>query len=741
MEYDEKPLDIMNKWDRSRGTMVLVMQPQPPGYKPKKARKKRPDDKNRPLKPHQMQGLQSPQVSVSNTITVLDGVKAGRHPKILEIISPGATAVVHEVLPNVTEVGYVPSTSKSFSQYIRLRQGLDIEQRHCVLANMEGIVTITPNDTDKGKTPVEVNGREIRETFMLENGVVIRLGRDTLLVFLDAHEDGQQSGISGQDLEQKIYSHFHREYGAIHAIQPVRVPRGSKSVDQSIHALDHEPKPGPGYRHSDDSDDAGYVQPIADEPEYQQTPPTNYRTLLPAKIEYSMSTEDVLLDEILHAAQERPLQFRLSPSYTLYLITRHHFVAGFGTPLIENITHKLKQYIMSNNSDPGFLAFWMANSSELLNFLRQDRELSQATEDYQEELAQTVQLAFKFLVHALEANLMDHMQAFFSTSSEDLPGEDGMDEIPMPRSQTSTMYDIIQMLNNAMSLLRRCRVNAALTIQLFSQLFHFINMSLFNEVIDEDNAQHYCNRSWGNVIRLRLARVEAWAEKQGLELAAECHLARVIQAMHLLVIPKENNHDVNEINSSCFKLNSVQLAGLLQNYRTEPGEQPIPHSLISNVVRLAESNADELAREDGRDVVLKEDPDLQLPFLLPEDGYTSDVLKGVPSGLFDFMEPLQAKGLCYFYANEDNTISWTIYFLDQEQDGYTTQDHHNPHQGGSSIRGSINHEPEPVYDDIILEKKGGGLGLSIVSAKGATQADYGIYIKSVVPGKVRSLLK
>ncbi len=33
-----------------------------------------------------------------------------------------------------------------------------------------------------------------------------------------------------------------------------------------------------------------------------------------------------------------------------------------------------------------------------------------------------------------------------------------------------------------MNLLRKCRVNAALTIQLFSQLFHFINMWTFNQV-------------------------------------------------------------------------------------------------------------------------------------------------------------------------------------------------------------------------------------------------------------------
>ena len=79
-----------------------------------------------------------------------------------------------------------------------------------------------------------------------------------------------------------------------------------------------------------------------------------------------------------------------------------------------------------------------------------------------------------------------------------------------------------------MALLRRCRVNAALTIQLFSQLFHFVNMWLFNRLVT-DPESGLCSHYWGVIIRQRLGRVEAWAEKQGLELAADCHLSRVVQ--------------------------------------------------------------------------------------------------------------------------------------------------------------------------------------------------------------------
>ena len=88
--------------------------------------------------------------------------------------------------------------------------------------------------------------------------------------------------------------------------------------------------------------------------------------------------------------------------------------------------------------------------------------------------------------------------------------------------------DVLHTLTGAMSLLRRCRVNAALTIQLFSQLFHFINMWLFNRLVT-DPESGLCSHYWGAIIRQQLGHVEAWAEKQGLELAADCHLSRIVQ--------------------------------------------------------------------------------------------------------------------------------------------------------------------------------------------------------------------
>lgn len=86
----------------------------------------------------------------------------------------------------------------------------------------------------------------------------------------------------------------------------------------------------------------------------------------------------------------------------------------------------------------------------------------------------------------------------------------------------------LHMLSGAMAVLRICRVNPALTIQIFSQLFHYINMYLFNWLVSREGGS-YCCRSWGVHLSRRLSYIQIWAEKQGLELAAECRMERVLQ--------------------------------------------------------------------------------------------------------------------------------------------------------------------------------------------------------------------
>jgi afadin len=92
-------------------------------------------------------------------------------------------------------------------------------------------------------------------------------------------------------------------------------------------------------------------------------------------------------------------------------------------------------------------------------------------------------------------------------------------------------------------------------------------------------------------------------------------------------------------------LNSLQLRYLLDNYQPARDEQPIPRQLIDKVVDIARSTADDMTISEGRDIRLDEERDLQLPFLLPEDGYSCDNIKGLPPGLADFLHAAVDRGL------------------------------------------------------------------------------------------------
>lgn len=59
----------------------------------------------------------------------------------------------------------------------------------------------------------------------------------------------------------------------------------------------------------------------------------------------------------------------------------------------------------------------------------------------------------------------------------------------------------------------------------------------------------------------------------------------------------------------------------------EVGEQIPSAALIEQTARAAEGVADELTRADGREVRLHEDTTLPVQLLLPDDGFSCDVVR------------------------------------------------------------------------------------------------------------------
>lgn len=68
-------------------------------------------------------------------------------------------------------------------------------------------------------------------------------------------------------------------------------------------------------------------------------------------------------------------------------------------------------------------------------------------------------------------------------------------------------------------------------------------------------------------------------------------------------------------------------------FLAESGEKLASPAFLEQAAKAAEGVADELARAEGREVTLYEDPAPPLQLLLPDDGFSCDVVQGVPPGM------------------------------------------------------------------------------------------------------------
>ncbi|XP_077756001.1 afadin isoform X19 [Canis aureus] len=732
LDDDECPLQIFREWPSDKGLLVFQLKRRPADYIPKKTKKhvdgKLVKGKERAegsaygsaLPPEKLPYLVelSPgrrnHFAYYNYHTYEDGSDSRDKPKL------------YRLQLSVTEVG----TEKFDENSIQLF-GSGIQPHHCDLTNMDGVVTVTPRSMD-AETYVE--GQRISETTMLQSGMKVQFGASHVFKFVDPSQD---HALAKRSVDGSLTAKGPRHKPGI--VQETTFDLGGDvhsgtalPTSKSTTRLD-----GDRVLSASSTAERGMVKPMMRVEQQQDYRRQENRTqdapgpelILPASIEFRESSEDSFLSAIINYTNSSTVHFKLSPTYVLYMACRYvlssqyrpdvsptertHKVIAIVNKMVsmmEGVIQEVDQVDQKQKNIAGALAFWMANASELLNFIKQDRDLSRITLDAQDVLAHLVQMAFKYLVHCLQSELNNYMPAFL-----DDPEENSL--------QRPKIDDVLHTLTGAMSLLRRCRVNAALTIQLFSQLFHFINMWLFNRLVT-DPESGLCSHYWGAIIRQQLGHVEAWAEKQGLELAADCHLSRIVQATTLLTMDKYAPDDIPNINSTCFKLNSLQLQALLQNYHCAPDEPFIPTDLIENVVAVAENTADELARSDGREVQLEEDPDLQLPFLLPEDGYSCDVVRNIPNGLQEFLDPLCQRGFCRLIPHARSPGTWTIYFEGADYESHLLREN-------TELAQPLRKEPEIIT---VTLKKQNGMGLSIVAAKGAGQDKLGIYVKSVVKG-------
>ncbi|CAD5207134.1 unnamed protein product [Bursaphelenchus okinawaensis] len=399
-------------------------------------------------------------------------------------------------------------------------------------------------------------------------------------------------------------------------------------------------------------------------------------------------------------------EFPLAPAFATYLAVKdpHNREA-----LILLFCNKVNDYVQSRPDDWRIQNFWLANCLELTNVLSKDAN-QRATNNLNEHLKVTTIRCFDFLVESCRIEVERRMSKFLNIT---VRGD-------------FAVREILDFLEDVSNNVRSVQMNAGLIIQLFSHIFYTINMYAFNWLISTEEGNSSLTRQFATQFRARISELTRWAEVHGLELVADCQLDRINQTLLLLVTPKTVNQ-IASLGATCYKLNSLQVRFLLSMYISEPNEVPVTQVLVDNVVQLAERQADIIVKEEGGDVVLKEDPVMRLPFSFPEDGYVLDTLESIPLVLSTLLNNLQRLGFCDLIY-EQSQASWPSQFNHQLPPIHRQPP---PHYRPPSQTLSFANRPDRITVTI-RRPVGTGLGLSIVAAQGVGDQHMGIYIKKVV---------
>ena len=120
----------------------------------------------------------------------------------------------------------------------------------------------------------------------------------------------------------------------------------------------------------------------------------------------------------------------MAPTYALYLMARYRASTHFRPELnpmeraqrltltLSRVGAMMQAVVQERYADPPSLAFWMANASELLHFLKSDRHICAFSLDGQDLLAEAVQSAFRNASVCLTGELLQSLPPMLQEKEE-----------------------------------------------------------------------------------------------------------------------------------------------------------------------------------------------------------------------------------------------------------------------------------------------------------------------------------
>ncbi|CAF1359330.1 unnamed protein product, partial [Adineta ricciae] len=607
-------------------------------------------------------------LKISQIPTVQDRTINDQYPLLIEVNHDGTDLLsprVCKLHPNTTYIGR--DTKAAIGKNYLYLDGSMIDRDHCTIENQNGICRLIP------RGEVSINGKPIPTSHTLQHGVLICFGRNSIFRYVD-----------------------------LQTVQRMRRSRIENPMTSSIYS----------------SAPALSTKMNVQERRTSPAKANNSQTkidVLPGLLDVPTQTEVRFLHAVFADYPLANIHFRLFPAYTMYMALRYR-LSPYGNAnipfiqkqkdvrsLLYRIEDMFNKKIEESQHHGDYLAYWFANITEFTSFLKQDRDLTKLSADIQIHLVSFTQRLFYYFLNLLHSVLDKHLYALINT-------QDNLEQ-SSSISRSATLDDLLKLLSSLLDLLHKCRLNASLTIQIFSQIFLYINTWLFNRIIGTPELK-LCSSAWGERFSMRLKSISTWAQRQGLEFPFECHLMKVNQLCSLL---KSSKCDVNDVQqlllNNPWKINSLQVKYVLHHYVSDENELPISNDFGQALIAAAQKYADESIHRQGLVVQLAEETDVDVPVILPEDGYTFESLNGIPQQLFQFVESINQSILCRLFFNPHSRGMWTEFM---------------------SLPKNENRDHDRI-ETIVLNKKSNNLGLTVVSASNDYHPYQGIYIRGIIP--------
>ncbi|KAM7002580.1 unconventional myosin-Vc [Tautogolabrus adspersus] len=340
------------------------------------------------------------------------------------------------------------------------------------------------------------------------------------------------------------------------------------------------------------------------------------------------------------------------PAYILFMCIRHVDYLNDEAKLkslMSEIIGAVKKVILSYHKDFELLSFWLSNTYQLLNSLKQysgeEEFMKQSTPRQKKNCLQNFDLSEhrqilsdlaihiyhqfltvmeKSLTPAIVPGMLEH-ESLQGISSMKPTGFRKRSNSIYEDSETYTISSIIQQLSTFLSIMSQHDMEQGLIRQAVKQLFFLVGATTLNNIMLRKDM---CSCRKGMQIRCNISYLEEWLKEKELQSSNAMDTLRPLsQAAWLLQVNKSTDDDAKEVAEKCTELNTVQIVKILNSYTPiDDFEKRVPSSFVRKVQSLLHN------RESSSQLMLDSDYRFQVTFPFCPSLQALELLQ-VPSSL------------------------------------------------------------------------------------------------------------